>query len=83
MGIIGIIGLIIQVIRLLPDIFRLIRQIIDLTKSLKGTRGFSEKEILGEFAEALREAKDTKSTAGLEALHKKLSMACAGDSCGV
>lgn len=79
MGLIGIIGIIISVIKAIPDIVRLIKAILDLLRQLKP--GVDKKALLAEFHEALDHAKKTKDTSKLDAFHAKLVGLCADGAC--
>lgn len=81
MGIIQIIGLILGVLRFLPDIIKLIHSILELLKSLEGRPGFDKKLILSELKDAIHEVKENKDTRKLEELHRKLNTWCVGDKC--
>jgi hypothetical protein len=79
MGIAAIIGLIIELLRALPDLIRLIKAIMDLFRQLKP--GADRKALLAEFREALEYAKRTKDTSKLDAFHQKLVGLCRDGAC--
>lgn len=77
-GIIGIIALIIELLKAMPDIIRLVMAIIDM---IRGLPRVDRRALLSEFRDALKLARDTKDTSALEAFHKKLSALCTGSDC--
>jgi hypothetical protein len=79
MGLVAIIGLIINLLRALPDLVRLIKAIMDLFRQLKP--GSDRRALLAEFREALEYAKRTKDTSKLDAFHQKLVGLCHDDAC--
>lgn len=79
MGIAAIIGLIIELLRALPDLIRLIKAIMDLFRKLKP--GSDRKALLVEFREALEYARRTKDTSKLDAFHQKLAGLCGDGAC--
>jgi hypothetical protein len=80
-GILGILSLLVQVIRFLPDIVRLVKSIIELMNALKNKPGFNSKAALQELNEGVRLAKEKKDTSKLEELHRKLARYCADGNC--
>jgi hypothetical protein len=82
MGIIGIIGLILTALRALPQIIGIVREIIQLIHSLKGSRAsFDQEAVLTEFKNALKLAREKKDVSALKALHDKLGALCASGLC--
>lgn len=72
MIIITIIGAIISALQAIPQIIAIVKEIIALLQSLKGTRGFDKAEVMTEFRSALKLAREKKDVSGLVALHAKL-----------
>lgn len=69
----GILSLIFQAVRYLPTLIKLIREVLDLIKSLNGRHEHSSKEILLELTAALKLAKESGDLSGIQVLQDKLA----------
>lgn len=66
----GWIGLIISIIRAIPDIIKLIKSIIDAIKNIKDEK--ERKKFQGELHSAIKQVSETKDTRPLEELLARL-----------
>lgn len=83
-SIIGIIGLILQVIRMFPDLIKTIQAISEMIKLLKGKQEVSDQDLKAQLIAALKEAKEKGDKAPVLDLAKKLAekvKSCEGVGC--
>lgn len=83
MNILGLIAALISLIKVLPDLWKLIKEIIALIRQLRTDARFDEKTLAPRLAEAIKEIRETRSTKKLEELHQELTDLCGDTGCGV